>query len=74
MVNKIYNIEGPEWKFKTTVEYAADLPVKKHGSGFPLCDSIRSKDESFDYFSNLFNLNNVYKSNYSILKIADERK
>lgn len=72
MVNTKY--EGPEWKFKTTVEYAADLPVTKHGSGFPLFGSARSKDENFDYHSSLFNLNNIYKSPLSILKIAERKK
>jgi hypothetical protein len=36
-------------KFKVTVEYAADLPVKKHGSGFPTFSNKTSKDENFDY-------------------------
>jgi hypothetical protein len=67
-------IEGAEWKYKTTVEYAADLPVNKHGSGFPLFESAKSSDSHFDYYSNLFNLNNIYKSPMSILKIADSRK
>lgn len=35
-VKKLYNTEGSESKFKTSIEYAADLPVKKHGSGFPI--------------------------------------
>lgn len=41
--NKI-DSDGPDWKYKTTVEYAADLPVSKHGSGFPLFENSRSKD------------------------------
>jgi hypothetical protein len=49
-------------KTKTTIEYAADLPVHQHGSGFPLFTSPRSSDSHFDYANSLFNLNNVYKS------------
>lgn len=49
-------------KYKVTVEYAADLPVSKHGSGFPTYASKGSEDENFNYKENLFNLNNIYKS------------
>ena len=73
-VNKITIIEGPEWKFKVTTEYAADIPVKKYGSGFPTYKNSKSSDEVFDYYTNLFNLNNLYKSPQSLLKVADERK
>jgi histone demethylase JARID1 len=57
-----------------TVEYAADLPVSKHGSGFPTFDTKGSQDENFNYKENLFNLNNLYKSPKSILRIADEKR
>ena len=67
----IYYIDGPDWKFKTSVEYAADLQVKKHGSGFPICENRKTKDEYFDYYRSLFNLNNLYKSPSSILQIVD---
>lgn len=63
-------LDLPESIAKTRVEYAADLPVNKYGSGFPLFQNHRSKDEHFDYYLNLFNLNNIYKSDQSILKIA----
>lgn len=56
------------------MEYAADLPVNKYGSGFPLSENIRSSDTKFDYHSSLFNLNNIYKSDHSILKIAAWKK
>ena len=36
--------EGPAWKYKTSIEYAADLPVKKHGSGFPTTSTRKAKD------------------------------
>lgn len=39
-----YYIDGPDWKYKTHVEYAADLPVNKLGSGFPLFENSKSKD------------------------------
>lgn len=58
-------------KTKTTIEYAADLPVHQHGSGFPLFSSPRSSDAHFDYASSLFNLNNVYKSEGSLLRMCD---
>ena len=66
-------LEGPEWKFKTTVEYAADLPVGRHGSGFPLSSSTKTSDEHFNYHDSFFNLNNIYKSPLSIFKIADDK-
>lgn len=50
------------------------MPVKNHGSGFPISENRKTKDQHFDYFQNLFNLNNIYKSPSSILKIVDRRK
>ena len=61
-------------KYKMTVEYAADLPVSKHGSGFPTFETKGSQDENFNYKESLFNLNNVYKSPKSILRIAEEKR
>ena len=58
-------------KFKVQVEYAADLPVSKNGSGFPTFKSKSSQDKTFNYKDNFFNLNNLYKSPSSILKISD---
>ena len=55
-----------------TVEYAADLPVSKYGSGFPR-NSAR-KDANFDYSASLFNLNNIYRSPQSLLRVSDLKK
>lgn len=59
---------------KTTIQYAADLPAHRYGSGFPLYESKKSRDENFDYFHSYFNLNNVYKSPMNILQIAEQNK
>ena len=59
--------------FRVRVEYAADLPVSKYGSGFPTTTQTGSKDDKFVYNTNLFNLNNTYKSPESLLKISDLR-
>jgi hypothetical protein len=47
---------------KTKVEYAADLPVSKYGSGFPLTSLPNWRDADFEYETSLWNLNNLYKS------------
>jgi hypothetical protein len=58
---------------KVRVEYAADLPVSKYGSGFPVISQANWKDSDFEYESNFYNLNNVYKSSLSMLKVIDIR-
>ena len=57
-------------KYKVTIEYAADLPVHQYGSGFPLHQTLKTSDEHFNYATSNFNLNNMYKSPSSILKIS----
>ena len=54
-----------------TVEYAADLPANKYGSGFPTISSSKSQDQYFNYAENSFNLNNFYHSSRSLLRICD---
>lgn len=56
------------------VEYAADLPSNKYGSGFPTRAMPNWKDSDFVYEKNLFNLNNIKNSPSSILRIAEKRK
>jgi hypothetical protein len=56
-----------------TVEYAADLPANKYGSGFPTTSCNRSRDGHFDYAENSFNLNNIYRSAGSLLSISQQR-
>jgi len=48
-VHMLISLASEEMKQKLTVEYAADLPVNKHGSGFPLSASRKTTDEHFDY-------------------------
>lgn len=60
-------------RYKVTVEYAADLPANKYGSGFPQSTMKKSKDQHFNYAENLFNLNNIYRSSKSLLKISDSK-
>lgn len=60
-------------KVRMAVEYAADLPVQKYGSGFPLCAGPKYQDEHFDYFSSSYNLNNLYRCPGSILAMCDDR-
>lgn len=55
------------------MEYAADLPVSKYGSGFPVTSQANWKDADFEYESNLYNINNLYKSPLSMLKVIDLR-
>lgn len=55
------------------VEYAADLPSIKYGSGFPNNDN-KYNDKNFAYDTNLFNLNNIMNSPCSVLSMATERK
>jgi len=49
------------------------LPSNRYGSGFPQSETSKSKDEHFNYAENLFNLNNIYKSERSLLKISNLR-
>ncbi len=56
------------------VEYAADLPSTKYGSGFPEKGDSRHADENFVYETNLFNLNNIMNSPCSVLSMTAERK
>jgi histone demethylase JARID1 len=59
--------------YKLEVEYAADLPANKYGSGFPTTTQSRCRDQFFEYHTNLFNLNNTYKSSDSLLRISSIR-
>ena len=59
-------------KNKVTIEYAADLPVHRYGSGFPTFSNSKTIDSNFDYTTSNFNLNNIYKSPTSILKFSDK--
>ncbi len=58
---------------RVKVEYAADLPVSKYSSGFPQVSQANWKDSDFEYESNHYNLNNLYKSPLSMLKIIDQK-
>lgn len=60
-------------KVRLTIEYAADLPVQKFGSGFPLSAGPKDRDEHFDYASSQYNLNNLYKCGGSVLAMSDLR-
>lgn len=61
-------------RYKVTSEYAADLPVHKYGSGFPLNDTPRNRDEHFNYSTSHFNLNQLYKSPASLFKMTDQNE
>jgi hypothetical protein len=63
----------PDKNLKVRVEYAADLPVSKYGSGFPVTSQANWKDSDFEYETNFYNLNNAYKSSLSMLKVIDIR-
>jgi hypothetical protein len=71
-VDKQTEVQSPK-KYKVTVEYAADLPANRYGSGFPLTSSTRSKDHHFDYAENPYNLNNIYHSEDSMLAISRQK-
>ena len=58
---------------KVTVEYAADLPSSQYGSGFPTRKVYNWFDSDFEYETNLFNLNNLYKSPHSLLRIIGQK-
>lgn len=58
---------------KVTVEYAADLPSSLYGSGFPTRKIYNWIDADFEYETNLFNLNNLYKAPTSLLRIIGEK-
>lgn len=64
-------LPNPVKNLKVKVEYAADLPVSKYGSGFPVVSQANWKDADFEYENNFYNLNNVYKSSLSMLKVID---
>ena len=55
------------------MEYAADLPSSCYGSGFPTRKIHNWLDADFDYEKNLFNLNNLYRSPSSLLRIIDAK-
>ena len=55
------------------VEYAADLPVSKYGSGFPLVQHTNVPGAHFNYHKNLYNINNLYKSPQSLLRIIKNK-
>lgn len=57
-----------------TTEYAADLPSSLYGSGFPTRKIHNWVDADFVYEDNLFNLNNLYKSPSSLLRVVEEKK
>jgi hypothetical protein len=59
----------PDKNDKVTVEYAADLPSSHYGSGFPTRKIYNWLDADFEYETNLFNLNNTYRSPTSLLRI-----
>ena len=60
-------------KYKLRVEYAADLPASKFGSGFPTTDSFKSRDDCFNYSTSFYNLNNIYKSPSSLFGIVSNK-
>lgn len=55
------------------MEYAADLPANKYGSGFPTTTQSYCRDDNFEYHRSLFNLNNTYKARDSLLRITSLR-
>ena len=57
-------------KKEVRVEYAADLPALRYGSGFPTRSMPNWKDSDFVYETNHFNLNNIKNSPSSILSMA----
>lgn len=59
--------------YRVQVEYAADLPALKYGSGFPTTTQSGCRDADFEYHTNLYNLNNTYKGQESLLKISGLR-
>lgn len=58
---------------KIEVEYAADLPSNKYGSGFPTTTQTGYHDGNFNYFTSPYNLNNIYKSQDSLLRIINPK-
>ncbi len=62
--------EGSNKRYRVTVQYAADLPANKYGSGFQTTSNSRSKDLNFDYAENYYNLNNLYRSEGSLLTVS----
>ncbi len=59
---------------EVTVEYGADLSSSLYGSGFPTRKIHNWLDADFEYERNLFNLNNLYKSPNSLLRVVEEKK
>jgi histone demethylase JARID1 len=49
------------------------LPTSSYGSGFPSKKGL-TEDPQFDYVENLFNLNNVYLSPTSLLRVIQEKE
>ncbi len=69
-VNRALGVDNH--KYKTTVEYAADLPVHKYGSGFPRHHSKKTDNLKYNYVNSPWNLNNFHKSPQSLLGITSE--
>ena len=67
----VFNLDD---KKDVKVEYAADLPSSRYGSGFPQRANPNWKDADFEYENNWFNLNNIKKSPTSLLAMAEKRR
>eukprot|EP01016_Furgasonia_blochmanni_P001084 TRINITY_DN10392_c0_g2_i1.p1 TRINITY_DN10392_c0_g2~~TRINITY_DN10392_c0_g2_i1.p1 ORF type:complete len:548 (-),score=46.11 TRINITY_DN10392_c0_g2_i1:232-1875(-) len=64
-------VENPQYQeTDVQVEYAADLPVKKYGSGFPTKNlTMRYDDPAISYY----NLNNVYRAPNSLFQFLNKK-
>ena len=70
----VYLLIQKDREHPLTVEYAADLPTSQYGSGFPRRPQPGKMDFRFNYEESLFNLNNIYKSPNSMLRVVDAKK
>ena len=56
------------------MEYGADLPSSQYGSGFPTRTIHNTEEADFTYEKSLFNLNNIHKSEHSLLRVVEDKK
>lgn len=69
-------VEDPKLQGDTTVEYAADLPSIKYGSGFPVNHGARMTDEldPTDESTHPFNFNNISRAKDSLFQITTRKE